>query len=86
MLHESDYKYYADILDDRLSLCQYRANRGHPPWRRNRKYKVYVEESVPEFGIESQINAFSFYDEQVDRIFIMRKYVNFFAALLSEVT
>lgn len=88
MLRESDYIYYANVLEDRLALCQYRADRGRlqKPWVQKRTYKVYVEDRIPEFDIEPQINAFSFYDEQIDRIFIMRNLVNFFAAVLNEVS
>lgn len=84
MLQEKDYVYYARILDDRLSLCQYRANnrgffRVHT---RQRPYEVYVERTLPQFNIGSQINAFSLYKPEKDYIFIMQDLVDFFAIVL----
>ncbi len=88
MFTEENYAYYAEIIDDWLSLCQYRAaNRRffRLPFRQ-RPYKVYVEDNIPELGIKSQINAFSYYDTQVDRIFIMRRLIDFFADVLNDVS
>lgn len=88
MITESDYAYYADILEDRLSLCQYRANkrRFFRSIKKQRPYKVYVEQEVPKFGIEPQINAFSLYDKNIDRIFVMRELINFLAYILGGVS
>lgn len=88
MFTEENYTYYANIIDDRLSLCQYRAanRRFFRLPLRQRPYKVYVEDSIPELGIKSQINAFSYYDTKQDCIFIMRSLIDFFAYILNAVS